>query len=264
MIRVKKEFVTPEIAARWLELNEKNRSPRDWKAEEYARDMTEGRWLTTGETIQFGESGRLLNGQHRLWAVLMSGATIEMIVIRGIENEEAVMDVLDTGTKRTLGDALGIHGETDANVLASIVNGCIRFERATDPSKNYNPSHSQAMEWLKENPGAREAVLIAREVNKAIKAPPGGVGVAYYENARVDAEAAERFWHLAATGEGLGPGDAVLAYRRWVIGTLARRDKPRSSVWLAVHLKAMKLWREGRSVRLISYKDGEEAPGVWT
>ena len=47
------------------------------------RDATGG-VAVNGEPIQIAEDGTLLNGQHRLNAVIESGATVPMLVVRGL------------------------------------------------------------------------------------------------------------------------------------------------------------------------------------
>lgn len=93
MITAKMELVTPEIAAEMLTHNTNNyRSASEQTVARYALDMKSGRWKENGEPIQFSEDGTLLNGQHRLKAIVKSSATIPMLVVRGIENGMAYFD----------------------------------------------------------------------------------------------------------------------------------------------------------------------------
>lgn len=262
-IRQRFETVTPEMATRWLEANTSNRNLSQSTVEEYARDMAAGKWHLTGEPLQFGVSGRLLNGQHRLWACIYADTTFETAVVRGIVNEEEVMNVIDTGKKRTLGNALQIRGEKDAALLASVINTCWRYERGTIKHKAAYPTHEEGLEWLRENPDVRAATVIARRAHTVLKVNRSAAGAAYYLNSRADQEASEMFWDGVATGEGLGAGNPILAYRRWVISTLGKRDKPNLETWLSYSLKAMTQWRAGKSVRLLQIKPGDEI-WLWT
>lgn len=256
------ETITPEIAVSWLERNESNRNLDQSTVDRYARDMRAGRWHMTGDPIQFGISGRLLNGQHRLWACVEADTPFETMVIRGLVNEVEIVDVIDTGKKRTLGNALQIHGEKDAVLLAAIINHCWRFEDSK--MKGPWPTHEEGLEWLNDNPQVREATTLARYVYKNLKAQASSVGTAYYLNSRVDAIAAEEFWQKAATGELLSAGDPILAYRRWIHSAVSKREKPAPAVWLAYALKAMSLWRKGRSIRILVVKPDEGMPELWS
>jgi hypothetical protein len=262
-IRVRRETITPEIATAWLEKHKgPNRQVRQSVVDRYARDMKNGKWLFTGDPIQFGKSGRLLNGQHRLWACIESDTSFDCLIVRGIENEQQVQDVIDTGTKRTLGNALQIHGEKDANNLSAIINMIWRYHQGVLGGPNW-PTHEEGLDFLRENPDVRDAVLVARAVNAAAKIPVSAVGAAYYVNAQADPEASYRFWEGVRSGIGLEGGDPILALRRWTIAALQKRDRPRQEVWFSYSMKAMCLWREGRKIRQLHVKPEDGLPKPW-
>lgn len=98
--------VTPELAVEWLEHNTRNRKLRQSVVDRYAADMKAGRWLVTGDAIAFDRNGAIVNGQHRLWAVMESGLTVPMLVARDLAPE--VVSVLDDHLKRSLTDVAEI------------------------------------------------------------------------------------------------------------------------------------------------------------
>lgn len=73
--------VTPELATSWLEGNEFHRPVQDRSVEKYATEMTAGRWRLTHQGIAFDVDKKLIDGRHRLLAVIRSGKTIPMLVI---------------------------------------------------------------------------------------------------------------------------------------------------------------------------------------
>jgi hypothetical protein len=93
--------VTPAHAEKWLEMNTGNRRIRPSHVRHLAKQMELGRWMLSPEPIVFSPQ-RLLDGQHRLSAVLMSGCTIEASVAL-VQNED-VFRVLDQGVNRNLTD----------------------------------------------------------------------------------------------------------------------------------------------------------------
>ena len=97
--------VTPEHAEKWLEMNTDNRRIRPSHVRHLAKQMELGRWMLSPEPIVFSPQ-RLLDGQHRLSAVLMSGCTIEASVAL-VQNED-VFRVLDQGANRNISDLSGI------------------------------------------------------------------------------------------------------------------------------------------------------------
>jgi len=120
--------VTPARAAHWLEYaNTNNRSVRDAHVRQLARDMAQGRWRLTHEAITFDPHGVLLDGQHRLWAVVIANVPVEMHVWFGVTND--ALAVIDRGKTRTLSDQLRLtpgYGEITQGhtaVLAAMVGG---------------------------------------------------------------------------------------------------------------------------------------------
>lgn len=123
------EMITPERAAEYLGANLGNRRQRASVISRYAKEMTVGRWLTTHQGIAFGWDGRLLDGQHRLRAVVESGISVQMLVVRGID--PAAFTLIDHGAKRDAGDALEIYaGCPYPRYVAGVVRAAIARNRS--------------------------------------------------------------------------------------------------------------------------------------
>lgn len=118
--------VDPATAKRWLENNFRNRSIDDDVVNAYARDMTNGVWVPTHQGIAFNDRDELIDGQHRLRAILRSGTTIRMMVTFGLPSaiagkEMTTMDAVDRGRTRSVADQLKIqHGLANGSIIASI------------------------------------------------------------------------------------------------------------------------------------------------
>mgnify|MGYP007026935052 CR=1 FL=1 len=87
-------FVTPEMASEWLEANRVNRRVRSRAVDRITRDIKRGRWIYNGQSIVFSKTWRLLDGQHRLMAIVAAGVAVEAAVATGVE--DAAMDRIDT------------------------------------------------------------------------------------------------------------------------------------------------------------------------
>jgi hypothetical protein len=81
------ETITPERAEEYLAANRGNRNIVQSHVAAMARDIVGGHWMFNAQPICFARSGRLLNGQHRLSAVLEAGEPIEVMVMRGLPEE---------------------------------------------------------------------------------------------------------------------------------------------------------------------------------
>lgn len=102
---VQLETVTPERAKHLLtEANFGNRNLRPHTVSRYTAAIRAGEWRTTPETLSMSPEGRLLNGQHRLHAVVQSGTPCTFLFVYGVD--EDVYEVLDRGAGRSVADAL--------------------------------------------------------------------------------------------------------------------------------------------------------------
>lgn len=118
--KAKRVLITPSLANQYLESNVKNRIINKNLVERYAKEMAEGRWYEdTYELIKFSESGRLLDGQHRLLALIKSKTSFYFHVVHGVK--DAVFSVLDTGSKRTSGDTFHISEIKNGNQVSAII-----------------------------------------------------------------------------------------------------------------------------------------------
>lgn len=94
--------VTPAMAAYWLEhLNKGNRHLSAIVAGRYAEAMKAGRWKLTHQAIAFDSEGHILDGQHRLQAVVMADMPMQFWVIPNGDRD--TFAVLDVGRRRQAG-----------------------------------------------------------------------------------------------------------------------------------------------------------------
>ena len=121
--------ITPERAKQYLEKNTRNRTLRESKVAAYSRDMKNGDWMFTHQGIAFNCDGTLLDGQHRLAAIVDSGKTQRMLVTTGIQTDSQL--VMDGHAKRTPGDAIGLaRGEKITSTFVAIVRVCVEIPKS--------------------------------------------------------------------------------------------------------------------------------------
>lgn len=119
-IKVEKKLVTPAVAEQLLRNNIKNRALSRTNLQRLVDQMNDGEWQEeTGESIKIASDGTLLDGQHRLTAIIQSGKSYEFLIISNLPNE--AFNVIDTGKIRSSGDSLHIMGVKNYTNVAAMI-----------------------------------------------------------------------------------------------------------------------------------------------
>lgn len=85
--------ITPELAAKLLkEFNYNNRNINEIRARLYAEQMKAGKWRLTHQGIAFAKNGHLIDGQHRLEAVVRANIPVDMWVFFNCQNNSIGVD----------------------------------------------------------------------------------------------------------------------------------------------------------------------------
>lgn len=99
--------LTPDMARDLLDRNTPdNRKIRETMIRSYVRAMRNGEWRLTHQGIAISPDGVMLDGQHRCLAVVRSGVTVPMLLIRGVDQD--AFQAMDRGGRRSLSDVTGI------------------------------------------------------------------------------------------------------------------------------------------------------------
>ena len=102
------ERITPEIAAEMLAKNKRNyRKLSKTKVEVLARELRANEWLSTTQGVGFDTDDKLIDGQHRLSAIVATNITVpSMLVCYGLTPKAKYK--IDVGNKRTFADLTGL------------------------------------------------------------------------------------------------------------------------------------------------------------
>lgn len=109
MIRFELMNITVEMAAKWLrENNEGNRAIRPSVVKKYAQDLILGYWRLTHQCVAFDSQGRLIDGQHRLSAIVLANKSMTAYVAYYDSREEAMKLPIDMQATRAMYDVLQV------------------------------------------------------------------------------------------------------------------------------------------------------------
>lgn len=107
-MNVRIRTVTPTMAAKWLDAEVKNRPVRSTLVRKYSRDMRNDNWGFSESAIIVTSSDGIINGRHRLHAIVDTGRSQRFIVVRGADPDMVLH--MDQGSKRTAQQAANISG----------------------------------------------------------------------------------------------------------------------------------------------------------
>jgi len=117
--------ITPEFAVELLARRHPHQRPlKTHYVLDLARAMSEGRWRWTADAIRLDKDLFVIDGQHRLSAVVKSGLTMRDALIATVTGEDVILSI-DQNRPRTLGDMRATRGEAR---LPRTVSGAIVAE----------------------------------------------------------------------------------------------------------------------------------------
>lgn len=209
-VTVDVEEVTPEQAKEWLEQNNThNRRIRKNQVAALARDMEDNQFLFTGDTLKFDWNDVLLDGQHRLAAIVASERPANLVIVRGLDPRS--QSAMDINSRRLAYDALKLRGaEGDMKNAAAIARSIFMYDNGQVPT------HIQTIRFVEEHEEElADAVTVSEMVRRSGQLTGGSFyGAAYYLLARIDDRAAGDFFEKLASGAELEKGSPILLLRK--------------------------------------------------
>jgi len=164
-----------------------------------------GQWEFNFETIIVGKTGWILDGKHRLAALVMAQQEwekdpdqypywedepfIQTLVGLGAEERDRVVNTISTGKMRTVSESLFSSGMVDGYELKEAKKACrvlefavrVLWQRTGAKEDAFNPkiNHSEAFGFLDNHPGLMSTVKVVMEENggaerRIIQLLPGG------------------------------------------------------------------------------------------
>lgn len=201
--------VDPTTARKFLEANTRNRNLKP-KYKAFARDMASGDWLFNGDTIAFGEDGSMINGQHRLNAIIESNTVQLCLIVTGLP--VITQDTMDQGTKRSPGDQLHMDGHENSMALAATVGLLVSFTQGLPWARSQAPTLSEVKHFIDEHPDVKRAVEVGLRAKKRVPAAPSALSAAYWLCAQVNKYDADHFFEDKLINRlGFTEGDPALA-----------------------------------------------------
>lgn len=237
--RVSLRMIGRERAAKLLERNTANRGVVLPIEERYARDQANGEFRSlNGQSVKVADTGRLLDAQHRMGAIVRSGVCLPFVVVEGLS--ERVFAEMDRAETRSFKMLLAERGVANAGTVAAAAKlqyyyEQSRFERVVGVS----PSNPELSSVLARHPGIEVSgggrptdggKIWNNDKDARRLLVPATICWLQYRFQLVDPDQMMAFFHKLATGEMLERGNPILVLRNKLLELATDRQKARSGV----------------------------------
>lgn len=249
-------LITPIIAKHILDKhNHANRSLNETHLSSLVRDIKRGHWIgSTGTMVSFAQNGQLIDGQHRLAAIVKSRTPLPLSLKFGLD--VAAQRVIDTGRKRTYSDFIAMTEGLDAKykteraAVTRLVYGFLHDQ--TNPhlyANNNKPTQSDLYDVAAEfNHDISEAVSTTLGPGLVQKVVIGSFAafVAVLAKHSDYSEHVKDFFHLLGTGANLEADDPIMVVRNRLMMRSEFRDQKDKDRTIGLLIKAWNMWIEGK------------------
>lgn len=262
--------VTPEIATDWLSKNGKNRRYSQKHAEKIANAIRSGEWSLNGETICFDDQGRLLDGQHRLNAVVLSGQPIRVAVATGVSDPgafETYDSVQRTRSADQIAEMKGVSNSRKVTAAARVVMSweCSKsisdFHKLIMNSQGFSPHElsNLAVEISDEVEHCHE--MIGNKILRMTRVGSYILGMMVILN-RINPVNTQCFFQKVQSGVVESPNDPALVYRDRMFGNNGsfRSERRWRIAAMAMTVKAWNAHKRGSTVANLRFRQEGDNP----
>jgi len=256
--KVSLQLVTPEMAGQFLRNNYVNRPINPKTTEKYEGDMVADLWLEP-TPIYFTLDGKLLDGQHRMSALIAANKSFWFVVVENVDPE--IIDAIDGGAKRSDTQRLVMHGQPKeiSGLLASMLGFVLNYKEhrifsggISFPKKwDFHGMHDQMAEYADYWANAElDGVTIKKTVLASFN----------FITSLQDKDKSTEFFNQLLEPNGLEEGSPVLALKEYCEKTIPAKGQTQGEVRKSAIalLLAWQAFYEGKTVKKIA--PGAEIP----
>lgn len=231
--------VTPELARQMLLTNTHNRGSKPIGIKRLIFDLRGGDWQLTNQGLGFRADGTLIDGQNRLLAVIETGITITVLVVRGL-NDKAQSKV-DRHTRRSLAESLLLSEDSvvAGRICEAARAGLIARTKVVSPPDalvaQYIREHYDALEWASE--------MFRRRVRGVSRAPVLAACAEYREH-QSDIASVDEFARGLLDPTSIPEVSPIRTLREWLISNVFAFNAENGAilVYQATKLAAIHHW----------------------
>lgn len=262
--------VTPETAREWLKKNLDNRPITQSHVKLLASQMASGEWKQTGETIQFSQSDRLIDGQHRLEAIVQSGTTHHLLVVWGVPDES--QPAIDTGKTRSAGDVLSMNNIANHTITAAMIKNFLRYKSDITSyggdKRLYHTNQKVLSTYQQDSDRYKESALYSQKLYKTSggllpASVIGGFMLLFMERSTGGKFApVQRFFDSLLLGKGRDLESTSYVLYKKLLHAKANRQRISQRELYGMMVKTWNSEIEGRYIQHLNMKATEEMPKI--
>ena len=239
-------LITPELAAKILSKNTSNRKISISTIKKYVESIKSGDWRLNGVPIIVAKDGRLVDGQHRLTAIIQANTSIESIVVTGVDFD--VFSTVDRGKVRSNSDLLSINGNKNSYKLATAIRS---YHKIACGNHNINPSEQELIGYA-DNEAINHYVFkyVGHKNRYVIPASFIGVCAALHDIQGIDI--ATDFFEKVMSGANLSETSPEYILRERFIN-IRKGTQLHWSILLAISIKAANAKILNQNIKLLRY-----------
>jgi hypothetical protein len=264
-ILIRKVLIDPALATELLKGNVANRTLTKSKVNKYATDMRSGNWVAdTAECIKISHNMRLLDGQHRLQAIVESNTRVQMFIAYNVP--EIAMNNIDTGFSRTTKNIFELNGISNAQHISAAIKKYLAYKTfkyndgVNDPVKQMQITNKQALdEYNSRQKFWSEITTKFMSYRKTFKNIEITYLIAWYALAHdKDTNVADIYFNTFLSGLGLiSDKDPIYLLRQYIIEKCKTNNR---ALNFALFVKSWNLVRKKQTVSILRYITTEKYP----
>lgn len=250
-------LVNPDLANKWLQFNSHNRPLQKRHFMELAKRMKNKEWCLNGQAIIFSNDGMLMDGQHRLSAVVVSNLSVYFDVRFGIDNNN--FSTLDDGKKRTLGDVLALEDVPNYNNIAATINIIATYNYSKNSGHfglGDRPSNAELLNWYYNH---KEIIEYEREGAKMYEQSgriltKSKFAAYLYLTSLIDKNKSFDFFTKLSLGTNLSSDSIIYKLRTKLIQSKINKSKRMNSRYeRAIIIKAWNYFRANKNPKILRF-----------
>lgn len=262
--------ISPADAVTLLAGKLKNRPVSEHQVWIYAEDIRKRNWVSNGESVVMSHDGRLLDGQHRMLAIISADKPLMTYVVFLPERISAsAFDTMNQGRKRSVADRLFMEDVKNTSIVASVLRLAVNEERGSERGAMTGGNRigpAAGRKYFLQH--AQEVIDVSYLVGSKRTEIKGWLRIAHLgfvmlHAKRYDPVKAQEWFDGVVDGVGIGaPDDPRGVIRARLQREAMERTALRPYVALALLIKSWRFYALGEKVSNLKFSDVEEWPSV--